>query len=235
MRRVIVAALEQVDGLDAIIYEPTSRYQNVVKRTAVQRLTPARALIAELVRRYGVTGIDCSLIEVQKLGWFLQRGITRLGIQDPLRFDFEANRYGPYSHRLTTLLDSLDGRYLRCDKRIADADPSDPVWFNPSEKERVHAYLRSGEGRTFADALTWPSRVIEGFESPLGMELLATVDWLVEKEGIQPSTPDVWAGLGKWPGGEGSGRRKLKIFDERLIGLALQQLGEANRSLPGGP
>ena len=235
VRPVIVTALEQVDGLDAIVYEPTSRYQNVVKRTAVQRLTPARALIAELVRRYGVTGIDCSLIEVQTLGWFLQRGITRLGIQDPLRFDFEANRYGPYSHRLTKLLDSLDGSYLRCDKRIADADPSDPVWFNPSEKERVHAYLHSGEGRTFADVLTWSSQVIEGFESPLGMELLATVDWLVEKEGIQPSRPDVWAGLGKWPGGEGSGRRKLKIFDERLIGLALQQLGEANRSLSGSP
>ena len=235
VKPVIVRALEQVGGLEAIIYEPTSKYQNVGRRTALQRLTPARALIAELVRRYHVTEIDCSLMEVQKLGWFLQRGITRLGLQDPLRFDFEANRYGPYSHRLTKLLDSLDGSYLCCDKRIADANPSDPIWFNSSEKKRVHTYLHSGEGRTFADALTWSSQIIEGFESPLGMELLATVDWLVEEEGIQPSTSDVWASLGKWPGGEGSGRRKLKIFDERLIGLALQQLSTANRSLSSGP
>ena len=235
VRPVIVAALEQVDGLHAIIYEPTSKYQNVVKRTAAKDLTPARALIAELVRRYSVMGIDCSLMEVQKLGWFLQRGVERIGLQDPLRFDFEANRYGPYSHRLTELLDSLDGSYLCCDKRIADASPSDSIWFNPSAKERVHSYLRSGEGRLFADALTWSSRIIEGFESPLGMELLATVDWLIEEEGIQPTTPAVWAGLAKWPGGEGSGRRKLKIFDERLIRLALHQLGEANKSLSGGP
>lgn len=235
VKPVIVAALQQVDGLDAIIYEPTSKYQNIVKHTAVERLTPARALIAELVRRYNVEGIVCSIVEVQKLGWFVQRGITRLGLPDPLRFDFEANRYGPYSHRLTKLLDSLDGSYLRCYKRIADADPSDPIWFNSSEKDHVHAYLCSDEGRTFADALTWSSHVIDGFESPLGMELLATVDWLVEEEGIQPTTPSVWACLGKWPGGEGSGRRKLRIFNERLIELALQQLVTANNSLPSGP
>ena len=91
-------------------------------------------------------------MEVQKPGWFLQRGVTRLRLQDPLRFDFEANRYGPYSHRLTKL---LDGSCLCCDKRIADASSRRiPYGSTPSGTKRVHTYLHSGEGRKFADALT---------------------------------------------------------------------------------
>ena len=43
----------------------------------VGELTPARALIAELVRRYSVLGFECSLLEVQTLAWFLTRGIER--------------------------------------------------------------------------------------------------------------------------------------------------------------
>lgn len=34
VRPVIVRALEQVDGIEAIVYGPTSKYQNVVRRTA---------------------------------------------------------------------------------------------------------------------------------------------------------------------------------------------------------
>ena len=233
VKPLIIAALEQVDCVDAIVYEPTTRYQNVVKRTGVEKLTPARALIAELIRRYCVTGLDCSLIEVQKLGWFVERAVHRLGTEDPLRFDFSPSWYGPYSHRLTKLLDSLDGSYLRCDRRLADAGPIDHIWFNASKKEVVRAYLGSGEGRTFADALEWSSRVIQGFESPLGMEVLATVDWLVERDGVRPETSHVLESLGNWRGGEGSGRRKRKIFNRRLIGLALDRLSEADRSFAG--
>lgn len=233
VKPVIVAALEEIDGLEAIIYEPTVKYQNIAKRTGVRKLTPARALVAELVRRYCVIGIDCSLIEVQKIGWFLQRGINRIGTQDPLRFEFSANKYGPYSHRLTKLIDNLDGSYLCCTKRIADAEPSDLIWFNPSKKDLVHAYMGSGEGKAFTDALAWSSNVIDGFESPLGMELLATIDWLVERENITPNTSSVLTGLRNWPHGQAAGQRKLKIFDQRLIQIALNQLSAANM-LPTG-
>ena len=229
VKPVIVDALAEIENLDAIIYEPTKKYQNVAKRRGVEKLTPARALVAEIVRQYSVPDIDCSILEVQKLGWFLQRGVNRLGTVDPLRFEFSANRYGPYSHKLTKLLDSLDGSYLCCDKRLADADPSDLIWFNPSKKDLVHTYLHSGEGSQFLPVLAWSSSIIDGFQSPLGMELLATVDWLVEKQRVVPDTAAVIAGLRGWPGGQTAGQRKLKIFDERLIDLALDQLGAAYR------
>ena len=229
VRPLIVSALQNVDGINAIVYEPASKYQNVAKRTGVQKLTPARALVAEMVRRYCLLGIDCSILEVQKLGWFLERGVRRHQIVDPLNFRFQANRYGPYSRNLTQLLDSLDGSYLRCDKRLADAGPLDLIWFNEIRLERLQAYLNSGEGKEFSHVLEWASTAVDGFESPLGMELLATVDWMMQNDGIEPTIDGVMEGLKHWPGGEHAGQRKLRIFDRRLISIALEKLEAANR------
>ena len=229
IRPLIVSALEDIEGLEAVIYEPTSKYQNVAKRTGVEKLTPARALVAEIVRRYCLLGIECSILEVQKLAWFIERGVRRMQLEDPLRFKFTANKYGPYSHNLQKLLDSLDGSYLRCEKRLADASPFDLIWFNDAKKDRVSAYLNSGEGKTYADALEWASFTIDGFESPLGMELLATVDWLLQKDEVEPTVAGVVDGLSKWANGAAAGQRKLKIFNERLISIALDQLKAANQ------
>ena len=70
--------------------------------------------------------------------------------------------------------------------------------------------------------------MIDGFESPLCMELPATVDWLVERENIEPSTTGIFEGLSRWTGGAAASELKLKIFNERLISLALDQLEAAN-------
>lgn len=231
VRPLIETALEELDDVDAIVYEPTSKYQNVAKRTGVDKLTPGRALMAEMVRRYSLLGIECSILEVQKLGWFIERGVRRFQVSDALKFKFQANKYGPYSHNLTKLLDSLDGSYLRCDKRLADASPMDLIWFNNAKHDRVQAYLNSGEGKEFTRVLEWASTTIDGFESPLGMELLATVDWMMQHDDIEPTVEGVMEGLKYWAGGEAAGQRKLKIFDRRLVSIALEQL-QASNQLP---
>jgi O-acetyl-ADP-ribose deacetylase (regulator of RNase III) len=226
VRPAIEDALGSLPGVCVIAYEPTSKYQNVAKRSGVEKLTPARALVAELVRRYWVLGIECSLLEIQKLAWFLERSVKTLALEDPLDLRFEADRYGPYAHRLTHLLNALDGSYLHCDKRITDASPFDVIWFDDSRKERVALYLKSDEARNYAEALKRTSELIDGFESPLGMELLATVDWLIQEQGVKPTVDDVVAGLRQWPGGKEAADRKAKLFDARLIKLALKRVGQ---------
>lgn len=224
VRPVISESLRSISGVEVIVYEPTSKYQNVAKRSGVDKLTPARALVAELVRRYWILGIECSLLEIQKLAWFLERSIRKLGLEDPMNLRFEANRFGPYAHRLSHLLDALDGSYLHCEKRIADAGPLDAIWFDDSQRERVDLYLRGEEARDYLEALEETSALIDGFQSPLGMELLATVDWLICEEGINPTVDDVTKGLSKWPGGRGAADRKAKLFDARMIELALKRV-----------
>jgi O-acetyl-ADP-ribose deacetylase (regulator of RNase III) len=223
VRPLIETTLGDLPDVDIVVYQPTAEYQNVAKSTGVEKLTPARALIAELVRRYWILGIDCSLLEIQKLAWFLEREIVASGLRNELDLQFVAHRYGPYAERLKHLLDYLDGSYLRAEVRIPDAKPTDVIAFNDVKKDVVAAYLKS-EASQYLPALERVSRRIDGFESPLGMELLASVDWLIAREHRRPELQDIKAGLRDWPGGQGAGARKLHLFDNRMLQLAIERL-----------
>lgn len=224
VRPKIEAALASLDNVDIVVYEPTSQYQNVRKRGGVEKLTPARALVVELVRQYCVLGMECTLLEIQKLAYLLEQEILSEGLKNPLNLRFSANRYGPYADRLKHLLDALDGSYLHCEKRIADAGPLDVIWFDDAKKDRVGAYLSTREAKVYRSALEATSAIIDGFQSPLGTELLATVDWLIRQGLAKPLLPSVKGALREWPGGEGAGERKLRLFDDRLLTLALERL-----------
>jgi O-acetyl-ADP-ribose deacetylase (regulator of RNase III) len=224
VRPKIEEALSSLKDVNVLVYEPTDQYQNVAKRSGVEQLTPARALVAELVRRYWILGIECSLLEIQKLAYFLERSIEILKVKNPLDLRFQADKYGPYAPRLTHLLDGLDGSYLHCGKRIADASPFDVIWFEDTKRNKVAAYLGSGDAKAYLPALENTAKLIDGFESPLGVELLATLDWLIQKDGIEPQREAIKEALKKWTGGEKSSERKLKLFEDRLIDLALERL-----------
>lgn len=219
----IEAALSAMDPVRILVFEPTQQYQNVAKRRGLEKLTPARALIAEAVRRYWIAGMDCSLLEVQKLAWLLERRIAAHALANPLRLEFTAHRYGPYSDRLRHLLDGLDGSYLHSDKRINDASPDEAIRFESARADRLRAYLLSAEAQQYAGVLDDVQSLIRGFESPLGMEALATLDWLLDREGVEPSIEAVKDGLRQWPD-DRAGKRKLTLFSDRLIGLALDRL-----------
>ncbi len=223
VREQIEQALGDLD-IDILVFEPTSQYQNVAKRAGVEKLTPARALIAELVRRYWVLGMDCSLLEIQKLAWFLERAIERCSPADnPLDLQFVAHKYGPYANRLDHLLNNLDGSYLHCEKRISDAGPLDVIWFDDARKAVVQTYLKTEAG-AWLPALESTAALIDGFESPFGMELLATVDWLLVREGVAPSVAAVREGVRHWRGGADAAARKDRLFDDRALGIALERL-----------
>jgi O-acetyl-ADP-ribose deacetylase (regulator of RNase III) len=224
VRHEIESALGAIPGVDILVYGPTAEYQNEPKRMGVERLTPARALVAEMTRRYAVLGNECTNLEVHKLTWFLDRSISQLQLRDPLRLRFVADRYGPYADGLRHLLDALDGSYLHCDKRLSDAGPLDLIWFEDSKREIVEAYLRSDAAAMYGPALDLTAKVIDGFEGPHAMELLATVDWLLVEGGCEPSISSLRSGLANWPGGEKAGYRKQTLFDDRSLALALARL-----------
>jgi hypothetical protein len=56
------------------------------------------------------------------------------------------------------------------------------------------------------------------------MELLATVDWLMVNQSIEPSFEGVKSALQHWPGGKSAARRKLSLFDDRFLSVALERL-----------
>lgn len=223
VREQIEQALADLEDVHILVYEPTRRYQNVAKSTGVEKLTPSRALIAELVRRYWVLGMECSFLEIQKLAWFLERVIEAQHIENPLKLEFASSNYGPYADKLRHVLEALDGSYLKSDKRIPDSNPLDVIWFDDEKREFVNAYL-STEAKAYLPALELTTRIIDGFESPYGMELLATVDWLIQREDCEPTVSAIVRGIKNWPAGKKWAARKERLFDQRAIGIALDRL-----------
>ncbi len=165
VRARIESALGDLQDTEILIYEPTEKYQNVAKSTGVKKLTPARAMIAELVRRYWVLGMECSLLEIQKLAWLLQRAIELHQQEDVLKLRFEAHNYGPFSPNLNHLLNALDGTYLKAEKRIPDSQPLDVIWFNDREKEHVNLWLNN-ESKEWLPALEQANSKILRVDNP---------------------------------------------------------------------
>ncbi|CAA0240152.1 hypothetical protein AB901B6_02422 [Acinetobacter baumannii] len=223
----IEAALGDLNEIDILIYEPNIKYQNVTKSMGVKNLTPPRAMISDLIRRYWFLGMDCSLLEIQKLAWFLQRLIEKNGLQNSLKLNFEAKNYGPYAHNLNHLLNSLDGSYLTSEKRIPDCKPLDVIWFKQEKEEHISVYLKT-EAKEYLPILDQASELIEGFESPFGLELLATVDWVLYKMESEPTIESIKKYLAEWPAGDKWATRKLNLFDDNSIRFALERLQSSN-------
>jgi hypothetical protein len=114
----------------------------------------------------------------------LETSIEERQLPNPLNLKFGANKYGPYSDKLKHLLNGLDGSYLHCEKRLADAGALDVIWFDEKKKEKVAAYLTHPDAKIYKPALEATTELIDGFQSPLGLELLATVDWLLHHNGV---------------------------------------------------
>jgi O-acetyl-ADP-ribose deacetylase (regulator of RNase III) len=223
VRPEIEAALSLLEDVDVLVFAPTEHYQNKPKDSGVEVLTVARALILELIRRYSVMGVAPSNLEVQKLAWFLKRSIEAVGLRPIKNLTFKPDRYGPFAENLRHQLNALDGSYLHSDKRLSDARPLDPIYFDDSKADVVREFLSGDEALPYIPALDRASEMIDGFESPLGMELLSTVDWLL-MNGCEATVGALRSGLAKWPGGQNAGERKLRVFDERLLSLAIDRL-----------
>jgi O-acetyl-ADP-ribose deacetylase (regulator of RNase III) len=224
VRARIETALTDLADTEVIVYEPTAKYQNVAKGRGVEKLTPARAMIAEMIRRYGLLGLECSILEVQKLAWLLTRVLHHCGIKDPLKLSFDANRYGPFAPQLTHLLNALDGSYLHCEKRVADASPFDVIYFDQEWKPRLLAYLATADAAAYVEAIDKTDALIDGFQSPLGMEALATVDWLLTREQAEASVAGIRKALQAWRGGPAAAERKQKLFSDRLLQASISRL-----------
>lgn len=224
VRPEIEAFAAGLRGVDVLVYEPTPVYQNTPKTRGVEGLTPARALLLELMRRYAVLDMTCSNLEVQKLAWFIHRAAGEVGVEDPLRLRFKAHRYGPYADALRHLLNQLDGSYLHSPKRVPDAVAEEELAVDPARLPEVEAYLAESQAEQYRAVLDRAGAVIEGFESPFGMELLATVDWIRQARAEEPTLDEVRVELSRWPGSRSVAERKLQLFDDDMLAVALERL-----------
>jgi len=146
-------------------------------RTPRPKLTPARARVIEVLAAYLALGYELSLLEVQKLLYFLQTA------GDDLSLHYTKQRYGPYADGLRHVLKRFEGHFTQGYGDGNDA-PGTQIELLPDAQAAAAAYLATvRDGGDDAARLDRVVALIEGFESPYGLELLATVHWVATKEG----------------------------------------------------
>ena len=179
-----------------------------------QKLTPARAMLLTMLYRYRALGEEASEFAAEKLSYFLQRfGETQL------KLDFAQSHYGPYSGKVRHVLYALNGFYLKGFEQ-KQAQPFEPLELVVAQKSRVDAYVNQHLGTVEKERLARVGEFISGFESPYGLELLATVDFAINKLG-RDDFDQVSDYIKSWS------HRKANLFTEAHLALAIDHIRSA--------
>lgn len=189
-------ALEDMPDVEWRVYPPQQAPQasNMVNKTKRPKMTAGRAAVLGLIERYASTGFGyrLSLLEVQKLVYFL----TAAG--EPLnQVTFAKHHYGPYADVLRHVLDKMEGHFI---SGWADGlnKPDTPIELIPDAAGEALDYLDQLDGtRNRFDQV---AKLIEGFESQKGLELLSTVHWVATQEvnTLAPSIEEIVERVHNW-------------------------------------
>ena len=207
VKPIILKELEAIKNeIEVIIYEPGFNNQEIKPKKQID-LTPARAMLLTAIKDYQILGYSANLLVIQKIAYFLQR------FGEPLNLQYDKGYYGPYSHRLQHLIKYLNGYYLSF--KHEETKPSTPVYLNNMEK--VEAYNHDNLNDKQKKRLKDVQSLLEGFESPYGLELLATVDFICKQRDIE-DTDEIISQIGNWT------NRKKKLMKPYHIKVAHQRL-----------
>lgn len=178
VRRLIQQKIGTLEHVTVLVYEPGD-VQVKTKSLSVPHLTASRAITIKLIDRYlqGLMDPFVSLLEVQKLMYFMQVS------GEPLQLKYEKGSYGPYAPNLRHVLNTLEGHYISGYGDGGD-DPKKPLRLIPGAVKDADEYLQKNDMQTIAH-LDKVSELVNGFETSFGLELLATVHWLLATEKIQ--------------------------------------------------
>lgn len=170
VRPLIEGAFAALPEVKVMLYAPQrAPAPNAMPvRTRRPKMTMSRALFIKLMDDYSTLHYRRTLLEIQKLAYFLQEA------GEPLRLRFEKGLYGPYAHNLNKVLEALEGHYSRGfgDSQKPDAE----IELLPNAVEEADTFLaQHPDARQRLDRV---SELIAGFETPYGMELLSSVHWV---------------------------------------------------------
>jgi len=211
VRPRIEAALQTFSDLKVVIFEPGGAPADARanRSTDVPRMTAGRAALVGLMHRYlgGLLDPFVTLLEVHKLMYFMQAA------DEPLRLNFKKGPYGPYAENLRHVLNAIEGHLV---SGYADGGdmPVKQLKLVPGALEDARAFLKNKAGTQAHFEKVCD--LVEGFESPFGLELLSTVHWVASREQVQ-SVDDVIARTYAW-------NDRKKQFSRRQIELAMDVL-----------
>ncbi len=166
---LIEEAFAKLPHIRVMVYAPVGAPPPaaMLASQSTPRMTRARALLVKLIEQYREPGYRLTLLEIQKLAYFLQECGENMGLK------FVKHMYGPYAEALNHALQRLEGTLIR---GYGDRTQRAELALMPEASQQADEFLKRDPAA--AERLEKVSELIEGFESPYGLELLATVHWV---------------------------------------------------------
>lgn len=178
VKPMIESAFSSIPEVEVRLFEPgeTPSAKTMEVRTQRPRMTPGRAAILKAIETYNALSYGLSKIEVQKLAYFLHEA------GQPLKLDFEKHHYGPYSEKLRHALTRMEGHLII---GLGDGVCNAEIEPLPGALQEADRFVAQEGHEELLDRVKYVSDLIDGFQSPYGMELLATVHWVATREGAE--------------------------------------------------
>ena len=216
VKPIIEQKLSSLTDVEINVFEPSdiAYQQKEKKQRAKPKLTPTRAVILFLMQSYAKLGYSLTVLESQKLVYFLQR----LGDEEVNKIQFQKHQYGPYAAVLNHILYDMDGYYLS-GMKFKDVKTFDELTVLPDSYQEVKEFIDIAATDTQKKRLSNLLALIEGFETPLCMELLSTVDFVIKYEAENKSSlPEIIQKVQSW------NDRKKNIMTDEFIKIAFDRL-----------
>ena len=210
VRSMIEEAWKESPDVQAYVYEPvgTPASSKMPVATGEPRMTVARALLIKLMQQYAHHDYRLTLLEIQKLAYFLQE------YGQSLRLIYVKHTYGPYAHNLNKVLEVLEGHYI---SGYGDTQKPDvEIELRPGAIQKADAFLQNHPEEK--QRLERVSDLVEGFETPYGMELLASVHWIMVYDRTADDADDAILQIHQW------NERKRQLFKAEHIRIAWDRL-----------
>ncbi len=207
----IETALNPLTEVRVMIYEPVGapRADKIVHNREVPKMTAGRAALVELLNRYlnGLLDPFVTLLEAHKLMYFMQEA------GEPLRLKYQQAHYGPYAENLRHVFNAIEGHLISGYADGGDT-PDKQLKLVPGASQDATAFLKQhAQTRKRFDKV---SELVEGFESPFGMELLSTVHWVIKNNNVH-TLEDTVKHTYTW-------NARKQQFTRRQIALAIERL-----------
>lgn len=221
VRPLVERALGPLPSLEVRVFEPGGGPADpgANRSTKVPNLTENRAALVGLMNRYlgGLMDPSVSLLEVHKLMYFLQVA------GQPLKLKYVPGLYGPYAENLRHVLRDIEGHLVTGYADGGDA-PGKQLSLVPGAIEEADAVLANHPDTSAR--FDRVGKLVDGFETSYGLELLSTVHWVM-KDGGPLDHPALVARTYAW------GEHKHQ-FTPAQIKLAAERLTEQGWAAASG-
>lgn len=215
VRQLIEAKLCNLDDVEILVYEPKGAPENdkMVKNRQVPKMTVGRAVLIKLMHRYlsGLLDPTVTLLEVHKLLYFMQAS------GEPLNLEYKKAAYGPYAQNLRHVLNAIEGHFISGYADGGDA-PEKELQFVPGAMDEAETFLKQHPDTR--ERFEKVAELVNGFESSFGLELLASVHWVIKQENAQ-TIDDIIQKIYAW-------NERKRQFTPRQIALATKTLHDKN-------